>query len=560
MGVVHKLTQEIMDFIVLQKRDEPSLSCRSIAKIVFERFGENVSKSSINNLLKEERLSSPVGRRSTALRTHKKQFKIPDTKRNQIQSDLSSSFGMPENAVQTEVHNVNTEKADLMDGAGAVLLRAAEWDLAKGPILADILDLQGEQNNQFLRVLSLLHGFHIDSIEKIHQYCGTGLWKLADFNQGGDFFVRWLDQFQDWKQYYLRFSIKSPGFFTKVSYFKLYLEDKMVLYLDTQGGAVWSSNVHSDLYASLAQATEALAKQILNNVQSVVLCGMCPKKQGQKTTSALYFQNLVEAFEGVHGKKIEMIGLIDEKSRELARFNADIHVRREFIAGVWPWQTEFQELLDSKKEMMSGKIPVSDSTPEIHFKEVKLASIFGQRGSVFKALRGFLLYEAFNSVPFAGLLSNLDSQQEAQKVVSAYLARWPYLTRGSVYQKISTGDRDDLSKKVRADNNRTEDDFLKMVGKSSVFGLTQAVGEMLNAYVQDRFFPEQYCGADFFTMHNRFYRLQGTITEGNRDYCVILNTSSEAPAYKEDLIFAAQAVNEAAIQTSRQKTLKILLK
>jgi len=420
--------------------------------------------------------------------------------------------------------------------------------------------LQEDEDKQFARTLSLLYGFHLDSIEKIHNYSGSGLWKLSDFYQGGNVLVQWLEKFQNWKQAQLRFSIKSPGLFTKVSCFKLYFDDLTVLYLDAQNGAVWTENVHSDLCASLAQATDVLAKQILNNVQSVILCGMCPKKQGQKTSSALYFQNFFEAFEGIHGKNIKAIGLVDEQSRELAKFNADIQIRREFIAGVWSWQTEFQELLDSKKEKVTGKIQVSELTPEIHFKEIKIAGIFGQKSPTFKTLRGFLLYEPFNNTPFMGLLSNLDPQQEAQQVVAAYLARWPYLTQGAVYQKIATGSKVLLSKKNKTEKKVNTDQFFETAEKNSVFDLTRAVGEMLNAYVQSRFFPEQYHEVDFFTMHNRFYRLQGTLTESVREYCVILNASSEALAYKEDLVFAARVVNEASIQTAHHKSIKVLIK
>jgi hypothetical protein len=83
---------------------------------------------------------------------------------------------------------------------------------------------------------------------------------------------------------------------------------------------------------------------------------------------------------------------------------------------------------------------------------------------------------------------------------------------------------------------------------------------MLNRYAQCRFFPAQYHGADFYTMHNRFYRLSGSLVENKQEYCVVLDVSSEDLAYKEDLIFAVRAVNEASIQMSHHKPIKILLK
>jgi hypothetical protein len=63
MGIVHKLKPELRDFILEQKKSTPSLGCRSIAALINEKLGVKVSKSSINALLKESGLSSPIGRR-----------------------------------------------------------------------------------------------------------------------------------------------------------------------------------------------------------------------------------------------------------------------------------------------------------------------------------------------------------------------------------------------------------------------------------------------------------------------------------------------------------------
>jgi hypothetical protein len=63
MGVVYKLKPEVKDFILKQKKIHPQLSCRSLAKLVREKFKTSLSKSSINFVLKEAGLSMPVGRR-----------------------------------------------------------------------------------------------------------------------------------------------------------------------------------------------------------------------------------------------------------------------------------------------------------------------------------------------------------------------------------------------------------------------------------------------------------------------------------------------------------------
>jgi len=63
MGVTYKLKQEIIDFILEQKKQNPALGCRPLAALAFNKFQVEVSKSSINALIKKAGLSMPVGRR-----------------------------------------------------------------------------------------------------------------------------------------------------------------------------------------------------------------------------------------------------------------------------------------------------------------------------------------------------------------------------------------------------------------------------------------------------------------------------------------------------------------
>ncbi len=52
MGVVYKLTPELKEFIIKQKGDNPPLSCRKISLLIKREFNVSLSKSSVNNILK----------------------------------------------------------------------------------------------------------------------------------------------------------------------------------------------------------------------------------------------------------------------------------------------------------------------------------------------------------------------------------------------------------------------------------------------------------------------------------------------------------------------------
>ncbi|MEI8013140.1 MAG: hypothetical protein WCI27_11805, partial [Candidatus Omnitrophota bacterium] len=82
MGVTYKLRKDVVDLIIDKKKEEPSLSCRKIVAIVRETFQLDVSKSSINAVIKEYNLSNPVGRASS------KNFFIPKNKKEQLLADV----------------------------------------------------------------------------------------------------------------------------------------------------------------------------------------------------------------------------------------------------------------------------------------------------------------------------------------------------------------------------------------------------------------------------------------------------------------------------------------
>ncbi|MCA9401516.1 MAG: helix-turn-helix domain-containing protein [Candidatus Omnitrophica bacterium] len=62
MGVTYKLTDDVVQFIIDQKQNDDSLSCRQISSLIKDKFQLSVSKSSVNNVLKNQQLSNQIGR------------------------------------------------------------------------------------------------------------------------------------------------------------------------------------------------------------------------------------------------------------------------------------------------------------------------------------------------------------------------------------------------------------------------------------------------------------------------------------------------------------------
>ncbi|MDP2905664.1 MAG: helix-turn-helix domain-containing protein, partial [Candidatus Omnitrophota bacterium] len=65
----YKITPEITNFIIDKKKNKPTLSCRVISTLIEKKYQTPLSKSTINEIIKQAGLSLPIGRRSEKVRT-----------------------------------------------------------------------------------------------------------------------------------------------------------------------------------------------------------------------------------------------------------------------------------------------------------------------------------------------------------------------------------------------------------------------------------------------------------------------------------------------------------
>jgi len=160
MGVTYKLRDEVVQFIISQRQSNPLFSCRQLAESASQKFGLNLSKSSVHDVLKESGIITPRGRKP------KDKFEIPQDKKKQIQVSLSqvkllappaepqqSTFNSPP-VILSEAKPASPAGGDLdsssqndkeetftlprendmknspeYDGAGRIFFKAALWDL-----------------------------------------------------------------------------------------------------------------------------------------------------------------------------------------------------------------------------------------------------------------------------------------------------------------------------------------------------------------------------------------------------------------------------------------------
>ena len=151
MGVIYKLREEVVQFIISQRQGNPLASCRQLAESASQKFDLHLSKSSVHDVLKESGIITPRGRKP------RPKFEIPQEKKKQIQESFSQVKLIPPPAIIPPVESkiiliadvaeaknsseevseeavVLPQKDDMeispeYDGAGRIFLKATLWDL-----------------------------------------------------------------------------------------------------------------------------------------------------------------------------------------------------------------------------------------------------------------------------------------------------------------------------------------------------------------------------------------------------------------------------------------------
>ena len=573
MGVTYKLKDEMVEFILQQKRDNPLLSCRGLVEVVQERFQTPVSKSSINTVIKNASLSNPIGR--TPLGEGKPQkYKIPAEKKfipppplsQHAQSTTLTHPETPKPKIKTKPASVVAESGKtnywllrsekpLYDGMGSIFLKAAEWEISEKSILGNLLEdsLSGDQLTDIdtgCELLLYLELFGIKNLDELTYYQKQGLWVLHGLKNQLDpaTLEKILQEVKDLKKLSLKISYEIPQIFAQVQAIRFLLEDGTSLYVDAELTSLWSDlNQACPAYVSLNQAIATVSKQLLNNSGPCIFCSA-----PGATAVAPEFEEMVMAFENSPGKRIKHIAVLDTQHQELAQFDTVPHQKRNFIAGVWPWQEEFAQLLST--ETTGEKVTtIQPFKSKVYYSELAgMPPSFSNQ----HPLRAIVLRESPGAEPYLAIVTNAKPEgSPASEVVASYLSKWPNEMntphlhfvrepRGSQGRDLAVKDFGHLESNL----------FTLVYGIPGLWEIIHSVLLALNTFGQRHFFPSGYGNLDLETMREHFYGLSGHLwQEGNFLYAKLVPPGNYL--YKEDLEYAMRRVNEKGIYDPRGRRL-----
>ena len=188
MGVIYKLKQEVVQFIVSQRQENPLLSCRQLAESASQKFGLQLSKSSVHDVLKESGIVTPRGRKPRA------SFAIPQEKNKQIQTSLSKINLLP-SPVEPRIAIAAPQPPPLAPKVAPVILPqdAVIQEIRQIPAPQEEMDVSAEYEeagNVFLKAALLDLGVFSEPQEKDWGYLLTYAKGLKVFLENGkDFFI-----------------------------------------------------------------------------------------------------------------------------------------------------------------------------------------------------------------------------------------------------------------------------------------------------------------------------------------------------------------------------------
>ena len=594
MGIVYRITQDIIDFVIEQKRNNHKLTCRALVDIVRKQFDTFISKSAINKIIKDAGLSSSVGRKKKKSSESAIPITIPVEPKIRIESfpkpkeellltEEGASHKLLEEQLQklpslepvkrseeiqdeverkeereekeieeieekieVYIEKIGIEKNKIFDGMGSFLLKAAELELTSEPILSKILG--GQVKHKFLKeaeflgdVLLYLPCFGIKDIKGISDYSNEGLWVLAQQKKtSADLISKYFNQIEKIKNSSLVLHSQSSQLFKEVGFLKVLLEDDTVFYIDPRFQSIWKdSNSPGYFSATHYKTIDYIKTFFLLNSDPIIFLTAAGYHSFSKIMPEFIF-----ACENISDKKIIKIGVFDCENKEIDKFLNFPSGARRFVFGFWPWQKEFDQF-SKKINSSTDSCYIEGIHRDIYYDagESELVQHFVDKKVI---LRFALLKDSPVSPARMGVLTNIPKEEKSiQEVIKLYLERWPNMEEA--YQNL-------LSKRQRFDAPASKSSFYRQnpslegayVLKDTPANIWDDLSYILNEvnkYAQKHFFPSTYKDVNFSTMNQRFYNLPGYLKK-EKNHTLITLLIPKNYEFSKDLSYAIKRFNE----------------
>ncbi|MFH1622297.1 MAG: hypothetical protein ABIA97_04160 [Candidatus Omnitrophota bacterium] len=312
MGYIYKNKPIIVKFILRQKSLNPDLSCRKLASLAGSKFGIKLSKSSVNCIIRDHKLSSPVGRRSKRLI-------------NLQGEDDHGSFS---------ILNAIDKQLDISKIATQVLLNLQ-------PSLASDFSEQIEAIMQALILFKSIYGL---TIETTRCYDNNEIWTLIGSRPSKSIYNKVMGLLENTQLLVNELVTEFRRNLMPVSGFRFQSRDNSSFFIDAELMSVWSSPLKNRGLFTTFYKAKSYINSFIKGKEIVSIFNI----QGDN----LYSSEALDFISALNGqnvsKRIKLIEILDLDGNILETIKVDDSHKRFFLLGFWPWQIENIAEFESK--------------------------------------------------------------------------------------------------------------------------------------------------------------------------------------------------------------------
>jgi hypothetical protein len=563
MGVIHKLTEEVIQFILEKKKEDPKIGCRSLSEIVSERFSRKVSKSSINSVLKEHGLSGSIGRPASPAGVKKDPFRIPQEKKERIfgpehagsskepesvkeantynaklsddrpqlradpvqnatiqaaetsdvpQKQNSQEQTLPENTFWDEVEIIKEKErqeagADLLS-AGVVFVHAGAHYLGLVPALSNLFrqHLSVELPSSLERVISAVLALHFLGV-KDEDEIGSSKTEIVWALNGKEI----LDSVRGfWNKFMtaglperfdLIFKNEIAQQLVHGSSIRLSTEIGPPIILDAQLSCLGRRN--GAIAIPITKALDNLSERIVANNKPVIIESIEKSNDGHELC-----KNLLAAFDRCE-TRFKAIDVIGEDGEVIASFSHIPRKRREFIVGTAAGEELFNKAVPSLKWGSFSPIYVQRLGRIYYIAQFDSGALANDLGSTQKLAKTVVISSDREIGPQRALISNLINQS-ADSIAEQYLSHWP------IYEHYEQS--------FAAINTNEIDNTLEMSHVTSIHEAFSLLSKIIFKYITPLIFKGIGNFSDVTSLDRILYTINGKVIKKEAYIKTCINT------------------------------------
>jgi len=518
MGVIYKLRPEIVKFIVSKKKADPRLGCRFLSSEIEKKFKVHVSKSAVNNIIKNNSLSSHVGR--------------PGKARLSLEGDVLHSGFFFIKAI----------------GEQLGIFKLIKQEILYNTTLPNNITEEDLENS--IDALVLFRCFYdiTDDISSI--YNNNEIWHIIGRRPTRVAYRRAVEVIENTEGFLKNFFVYLSNCLRACYKIKLNLRDSSQLVLDGRFRSLWPNlRTPSNLFTTYDIANSYVDKFLASERMLLLFDIQSP------TLFSKEVLDLIQSFDENSNKKwINKIEFLDYNNNAI---DEKTHINvgtRSYMLGFWPWQ--FDLLSEFEKKPAKERLIWREVGIELYYQIEELnipQHIVGKELTV----RVIFLRSAPRAPIKMGLLTNLPADVIGKSLLAKELRYWltpeqtyKYLTKANSTGGLTLSELERLLKFHKESSTENKENN----GKISLSKTFDLIGGIILERFRIGFLPVTCQDWNMLKIKDLFFRQRGHIQKGSNItvHKVLLSNNL---CKREDMEHVFSALNNTQIKDQKDSLL-----